>query len=159
MWFGHWLLGIIFYLAINMSIWAESDLEPTASYGNKDAQSSSGWRLALLPPAILTCHALQHSYHAYLYRLRTTHSTYQLPSHPLFPNLLCPHYTCESLIYLFLSFLAAPTGRWVNWTLFCAFIFVAVNLGVTAIGTKEWYEQRFGAEKVRHRRRMVPWLW
>jgi 3-oxo-5-alpha-steroid 4-dehydrogenase 3 len=159
MWFGHWLLGLIFYLTINVSIWAETTLTPTVDSEAAQGSTSIRWRTAVLPPAILACHALQHTYHAYLYRLRTSHSAYQLPSHPLFPNLLCPHYTCETLIYLLLSFLAAPAGRWVNWTLLCASLFVAVNLGVTAEGTKRWYEQRFGVEKVRRRRRMIPWLW
>jgi 3-oxo-5-alpha-steroid 4-dehydrogenase 3 len=161
MWFGHWILGLLFYLATNVAIWIEG--APFVRSGNDRAkfeqEKGFHWKLAILPPAILTCHALQHSYHAYLYRLRTEKSTYQLPAHPMFPNLLCPHYTCETMIYLLLSFLAVPEGRVVNWTLVSATVFVAVNLGVTASGTKEWYEQRFGVDKVRHRRRMVPWIW
>lgn len=159
MWFGHWLLGLIFYLTINAAIWAEASVKPEVLSEPSQASASTHWRITVLPPAILACHALQHTYHAYLYRLRTSHSTYQLPSHPLFPNLLCPHYTCETLIYLLLSLLAVPAGQWVNRTILCASIFVAVNLGVTAHGTKKWYEQRFGVEKVRGRRRMVPWVW
>lgn len=148
MWFAHWLLGLIFYLTINIAIWIEYP-----------AGTLTSWSSTILVPAIVTAHVLQHSYHAYLYRLRTENKGYQLPNHPIFSNLLCPHYTCETAIYFCLSFLAAPVGRNVNWTLFCGTVFVAANLGVTAIGTKEWYVGKFGKDKVGPRRRMVPGIW
>ncbi|KAH3969119.1 polyprenol reductase [Parastagonospora nodorum] len=148
MWFVHWLLGIAFYLAMNVSIWIEGA-----------HQGPRHWSTTMLVPAVLTAHVFQHSFHAYLYRLRSEKKGYQLPSHPIFTNLLCPHYTCEVLIYTFLSFLAAPEGRWVSWTMVCGTIFVASNLGVTAWGTKEWYAEKFGQDKVGHRKRMVPWIW
>jgi 3-oxo-5-alpha-steroid 4-dehydrogenase 3 len=156
MWFGHWILGLLFYVTINAAIFLDDDSKPASP---SHAPPSGNWKLWLLPPLILTCHVLQHSYHAYLYRLRIQNSTYQLPSHPLFPNLLCPHYTCETVIYLLLSLLAAPPGRSVNWTLACGTVFVVVNLGVTAAGTKVWYEERFGRQNVRGRKRMVPYIW
>ncbi|KAF2274958.1 uncharacterized protein EI97DRAFT_451198 [Westerdykella ornata] len=152
MWIGHWVLGVLFYLTVNVAIWIED-------VPDSEGSQKPSFRVMLVAPAILISQALQHSYHAYLYRLRTSHSTYQLPCHPLFPSLLCPHYTCEILIYLLMAFLAVPTPKQVNWTLLCATALVAVNLGVTASGTKVWYEQRFGADKVRSRRRMIPWLW
>lgn len=145
--FAHWILGLTFYLTINVAIWIEGPARhrPYGALG--------------LVLAVLTAHALQHSYHAYLYRLRTQCKGYQLPSHPFFPNLLCPHYTCEVAIYALLSILAAPPHHTVNWTLLCATVFVATNLGVTAAGTKQWYRDRFGVEKVGSRKRMVPWVW
>ena len=148
MWFAHWLLGLVFYLTINVAIWIEGP-----------ADIVIGWLSTALVPAILTAHVLQHSYHAYLYRLRIENKGYQLPTHPVFSNLLCPHYTCETTIYLSLSFLAAPAGKIVNWTLFCGATFVAVNLGVTAIDTKEWYMEKFGEDKVGPRKRMIPGIW
>lgn len=148
MWFAHWILGLLFYVTINVAIWVEVP-----------GQNISTWMAAVLVPAVLTAHALQHSYHAYLFRLRAENKGYQLPSHPFFSNLLCPHYTCEVVIYALLSILAAPQDRLVSWTLLCGTIFVATNLGVTSIGTKEWYVEKFGRDKVGPRRRMVPWLW
>ncbi|KAJ4993685.1 3-oxo-5-alpha-steroid 4-dehydrogenase [Stagonosporopsis vannaccii] len=148
MWFAHWLLGLVFYLTINVALWIEGP----------DGELST-WSSATLVPAILTAHVLQHSYHAYLYRLRTSKTGYQLPMHPIFTNLLCPHYTCETTIYLLLSFLAAPAGKLVNWTMFCGAVFVAVNLGVTAVGTKNWYMEKFGKDKVGPRKRIVPGIW
>ncbi|KAF1958238.1 hypothetical protein CC80DRAFT_515042 [Byssothecium circinans] len=148
MWFAHWILGCLFYQVTNVAVWVE--LQPGELLA---------WKAVVLVPAVLTAHYLQHSYHAYLYRLRTQNTGYQLPSHPLFPNLLCPHYTCEVAIYALLSLLAAPQGRVVNWTLMSATIFVLVNLGVTAAGTKEWYAEKFGQSRVSGRKRMIPWVW
>jgi 3-oxo-5-alpha-steroid 4-dehydrogenase 3 len=146
MWFAHWILGLLFYVTINIAIWIEGPAE-------------RAWVNALLVPTVLTAHVCQHSYHAYLYHLRTKNNGYQLPSHPLFPSLLCPHYTCEIAIYALLSVLAAPKGRTVSWTLVCGTIFVATNLGVTAIGTKDWYMKSFAEDKVGRRNRMIPWVW
>jgi 3-oxo-5-alpha-steroid 4-dehydrogenase 3 len=148
MWFAHWVLGLVFYITMNVAIWIEGlDKEP------------GPWTAAVLVPMVLTAHVLQHSYHAYLYRLRTENKGYQLPSHPLFSNLLCPHYTCEIAIYAVLSVLAAPRARLVNWTMVCGTVFVATNLGVTAVGTKEWYAEKFGRDKVGPRKRIVPGIW
>jgi 3-oxo-5-alpha-steroid 4-dehydrogenase 3 len=149
MWFVHWLLGLVFYTGTNMAIWIEGPPDETRG----------PWVAAITVPAILTAHVLQHSYHAYLYNLRTASKGYQLPSHPMFSNLLCPHYTCEVAIYTLLSFLAAPQGCLVNWTVFCAMIFVATNLAITAAGTKEWYAEKFGRDKVASRKRMIPGIW
>jgi 3-oxo-5-alpha-steroid 4-dehydrogenase 3 len=151
MWFVHWLLGLAFYLAMNVSIWIEG-------FAAK-SDGPRSWVAAFIVPAILTAHVGQHSFHAYLYQLRSENKGYQLPSHPFFTNLLCPHYTCEIAIYTLLSFLAAPEGRLVNWTLVCGTIFVVSNLGVTAWGTKEWYAEKFGEDKVGHRKRMIPFVW
>ncbi|KAL1797661.1 hypothetical protein ACET3X_004267 [Alternaria dauci] len=145
MWFAHWILGLLFYTTINMAIWVET---PSSAAGN--------WAFV---PGVVTAQMLQHSYHSYLYRLRTQSNDYQLPSHTIFSNLLCPHYTCEVAIYALLSLLAAPEGSWLNWTLMCATVFVGTNLGVTAVGTKEWYVEKFGADKVGPRKRMVPGIW
>ncbi|KAF5851995.1 hypothetical protein GGP41_000770 [Bipolaris sorokiniana] len=142
---AHWLLGLLFYITINAAIWVET---PGSASAN-----------ALLVPGVITAQMLQRFYHAHLYRLRTESKGYQLPSHPMFPNLLCPHYTCEVVIYALLSLIAAPHGSLVNWTVACGTMFVATNLGVTAVGTKEWYMAKFGADKVGSRKRMVPAMW
>lgn len=86
-------------------------------------------------------------------------SHYVLPRHPAFGISLTPHYFAECLIYLALAILAAPAGAPVNGTLVCALVFVAINLGVTAQGTREWYRERFGAASVHGRARMIPGIW
>jgi len=102
----------------------------------------------------LLASGVQHDCHAYLASLKK----YTLPEHPAFMQVLCPHYLAECLIYLALSIIAAPPGQVFNRTVLCAMVFVAVNLGVTADGTKQWYEQKFGKEKVATRWRMIPFL-
>jgi hypothetical protein len=87
---------------------------------------------------------VQHDCHAYLASLKK----YSVPEHPVFNRLVCPHYFVECLIYLAISIVAAPAGAMLNWTIVCALIFVAVNLGVTADGTREWYVQKFGPDSV-----------
>ncbi|KAF1979303.1 3-oxo-5-alpha-steroid 4-dehydrogenase-like protein [Bimuria novae-zelandiae CBS 107.79] len=157
MWFVHWLLGLLFYLANNVAVWVE--LQEDIAKGTKSTPDGLNWKPSIVVPAILTAQMFQHLYHAYLYRLRIQNRDYQLPSHWLFPNLLCPHYTCDIAFYVLLSLLGAPAGHIVNWTLASAAVFSATNLGVTAAGTKAWYEEKFGKDKVSGRRRMIPWVW
>lgn len=83
---------------------------------------------------------------------------YTLPNEGWFRHIVCPHYTAECLIYLSLALIAAPQGKIVNQTVFLGLVFVAVNLGTTAAGTKRWYEGKFGEEKVRDKWRMIPFL-
>ena len=96
----------------------------------------------------------QNECHEHLASLRK----YTFPQRGMFGYLICPHYTCECLIYLSMAFTAAPRGFLLNRTLLCALIFVTVNLGATALGTKDWYEQRFGSQVVAGRWRMIPWI-
>lgn len=53
--------------------------------------------------------------------------------------------------------MGAPAGALVNQTLFCAFLFVYVNLSVSASTTKEWYAEKFGKDKVVWRGEMIPY--
>jgi 3-oxo-5-alpha-steroid 4-dehydrogenase 3 len=97
---------------------------------------------------------VQHDCHAYLASLKK----YSVPEHPVFSRLVCPHYFVECLIYLAISIVAAPAGAILNWTIVCALIFVAVNLGVTADGTREWYVQKFGPDSMSGKWRMIPFV-
>jgi len=105
---------------------------------------------------------MQYSCHAHLASLKKTSSKegggYQLPQHPAFARIVAPHYTAECGLYLALAIFAAPHGAWVNWTLMCALVFVGVNLGVTANGTKAWYESKFGKKAVEGKWRIIPFV-
>ena len=106
-------------------------------------------------PIFFLASGIQHDCHAYLASL----PKYTLPIHPIFQRLICPHYTAECLIYLSLTFVAAPKGALINLTMCTVFVFVTANLTVTAATSKEWYEQKFGKEAVAHRWIMVPGLY
>jgi 3-oxo-5-alpha-steroid 4-dehydrogenase 3 len=98
---------------------------------------------------------IQHECHKHLSSL----PKYTLPTHPIFQRLTCPHYTAECVIYLSLAFWAAPDGAMVNRTILSAFVFVSVNLSITAATTKKWYENKFGKEKVASRWILIPYLY
>lgn len=84
---------------------------------------------------------------------------YSLPDRGMFRYLVCPHYTCECMIYLSLAIIAAPEGQWWNKTLVSVLMFVAVNLGVTAHGTKNWYMAKFERDRVVRKWNMIPFLY
>ncbi|KAI0202717.1 3-oxo-5-alpha-steroid 4-dehydrogenase [Astrocystis sublimbata] len=96
---------------------------------------------------------MQYRCHRYLAGLKK----YSLPDEGMFRYLVSPHYTCECLIYLSMAVLAAPEGLLYNRTLILACLFISVNLGVTANGTKLWYSEKFG-DGVRGKWKMIPLL-
>jgi 3-oxo-5-alpha-steroid 4-dehydrogenase 3 / polyprenol reductase len=96
----------------------------------------------------------QYQCHKYLASLQK----YTLPEEGMFKYLICPHYTCECLIYLGMALQAAPAGQLLSRSILCGLFFVVVNLGVTARGTKQWYQQKFGPEKVAPKWRMIPFV-
>ena len=155
--FVHWLLGISFYLAMGVAVWIEGagqllEVEPVVA---RLTFSAPSLRTMLSIPVFLIASGIQHDCHAYLASL----PKYTLPVYPIFNTFVCPHYTAECLIYLSLALVSAPLGEWFNRTICTAFIFVAVNLSITASSTKQWYEKRFGKSNVSPRWKMLPGLW
>ena len=157
MWFGHWLLGILFYLAMGISIWIEG-------IGDLKSTNSSTFDVKLLVPSLRTMIFLwifikasgtQHAAHAHLASLKK----YSLPSHQAFETIICPHYTAECALYLALAFLGAPQGQLLNGTMLSGLIFVVVNLGVSADLSRQWAIETFGREKVGAKWRMLPGIW
>ncbi|KAI7258176.1 hypothetical protein KC345_g10611 [Hortaea werneckii] len=193
MWIGHWVLGIGFYTGLSVAVWVEgAPILASHTFSLADiAVPPPSFRTFCSLLLFILASGFQHDCHAYLCSLKspspisttTTTTTaanrdendstkpkdsYRLPTHPAFTHLLVPHYTAECLLYLSLAFLAAPQsqagGRIFNYTLLSACIFVIVNLGVTAQGTREWYLVRFGGsregrERVLRRWRLVPGIW
>ncbi|KAK3295965.1 uncharacterized protein B0H64DRAFT_323630 [Chaetomium fimeti] len=143
MWVVHWLLGLLFYLSISVSVWVE---------GSDDAQSLIKMAVAL--PAFLFAWVNQYRCHKHLAGLKK----YSVPEGGMFDHYICPHYTCECLLYLSMAIATAPRGVWCNRTLICALIFVAVNLGVTASGTRKWYAEKFGIGAVANKWNMIPFV-
>lgn len=170
MWVVHWLLGLSFYLVISVSIWIEGSgmvpsqrgvagpaadcctgaiLDPEASQAG-DAESIL--KSAVAVPVFLLAWANQYRCHAHLAGLKK----YSLPEGGMFRHYICPHYTCECLIYLSMAVATAPRGSWCNRTLLCALVFVVANLGVTASGTRKWYADKFGVGAVANKWNMIP---
>lgn len=102
----------------------------------------------------------QSNVHGYMrFMKKLTKGGYTLPDHPLFDYTVTPHYLAECFEYIGLALITAPVGQVFNTTMLCCLVFVVVNLGVTADGTREWYRARFGEEAVRGKARMVPLIW
>lgn len=111
-------------------------------------------RTMLFLPLFFLAYGAQHICHRHLFALKK----YSLPSHPLFRNIVCPHYTAECVIYLSFALLAAPEGHLVNRTLLTALFFVITVLGLTADDTRTFYAAKFGESAIRGRWRMIPGL-
>lgn len=94
----------------------------------------------------------QNQCHRYLASLKK----YTLPDEGMFRYIVCPHYTCECLLYVAIAWIAAPSRQPFNKSVLFGLLFVAVNLGATAFGTKKWYAEKFGADKVAARWYMIP---
>lgn len=176
MWAGQYVLGLLFYFVTSIAIWIEGIRTttlpsltlpthiPIAALALQFTTPSSipshflirppTLRTSLILPLFILASGLQHDCHAYLAGLKK----YTLPEHPMFQILICPHYFAECLIYVSLATIAAPQGAWMNRTLVCALVFVVVNLGVTAEGTRAWSVDKFGVERVWRRWRMVPFV-
>lgn len=181
MWVGHWILGILFYVCTNVAVWVEGTcMSPRFSENASHADDCiaaiqnhkfSSQDIALSPPSFSTfvgflvfilASGFQHDCHAYLAALKTrgqSASAYRMPDHPAWNVSLTPHYFAECLIYSAIAIVAAPESHVLNLTMLCALIFVAVNLGVTADGTKKWYTQKFGAEQTQGRAKMIPFIY
>lgn len=180
MWFVHWVLGLAFYFFTSIAVWAEGCGEYMSDLGfpaydmiwkemlsnsciGSILPSSRGFDNVEMPPlktvlgttTFFIAWTWQNRCHVHLANLKK----YSLPDQGLFRFIVSPHYTCECALYLALAIVAAPEGRSVNRTLLCTVMFVAVNLGATAAGTKQWYIEKFGADKVRGKWRMIPWLY
>ncbi|CAG7935962.1 unnamed protein product [Penicillium nalgiovense] len=158
MWFMHWLLGLAFYLAAGVAIWIEGSgtlLTEDLTIAHLQMTNAPSLRTFFLVPLFLVASGLQHDSHHYLYSLKK----YTLPEHPMFRGIVCPHYGAECVVYLSLALLAAPRGEWVNKTMLSCLAFVAVNLGLTARNTKQWYARKFGKDSVQDWWFMIPYVY
>ena len=158
MWIGHYFIGMAFYFVTNIAIFIEHVhvLLSMDRFTNLFLQLHRGPTLleAVAFFAFVFASKQQHGYHVYLSGL----VKYTLPDQGTFRYVVAPHYMAECAIYLLLAVLTAPAGQHVNITIFCAFIFVAVNLGITADGTKKWMLGKFpdSQKDIQKRWKMIP---
>lgn len=167
MWIGHYLIGLLFYLFTNISIWIEH-INPSDVTKPRTIQTSNPLTIILIPIyCLLFIYAsyTQYTYHRYLFSLRK----YTLPNLHGTQTIIAPHYNAECMIYLSVALLDSPPlyrhhpqphliPIIPNWTLICALIFVTVNLGITADATKQWLLHKFPEKRqeILHRFRMIP---
>ncbi|RGP59021.1 hypothetical protein FLONG3_11311 [Fusarium longipes] len=152
MWFIHWALGLSYYIVISLAIWVEGSGAILAAWDSPHQSFRIPRRLPSASALFLVAYFKQNQCHRHLASLKK----YTLPNEGWFKYIICPHYTSECLVYLAIAWIAAPHGQLLNKSVLGALVFVAVNLGATAKGTKAWYEQKFGADKVAGRWLMIP---
>ncbi|RDA90298.1 hypothetical protein CP533_3336 [Ophiocordyceps camponoti-saundersi (nom. inval.)] len=154
MFWAYWFLALCFYTTVGLAIWIHGSGAILESWASDMPVSTLTPRDLAGLIVFLAAWVGQNRCHHHLASLRK----YTLPHQGLFRFIISPHYTCECLVYLALAFVAAPSGSLFNPTLLCALAFVVTNLGVTARGTKRWYAQKFGQEKVVGRWNMIPFV-
>jgi len=152
MWVGHYLIGLAFYFFTNFALLLDG-----IDWSNMDRLNSNGGRKIISLLFFVLASYSQLMSHYYLSKLEK----YTLPDNQGFKYLIAPHYTAECVLYASLAAIAAPPGQFVNWNLCCAFIFVVVNLGVTADGTKRWMLTKFPdqSSEIQRRWKLVPFFW
>ncbi|KEF57955.1 uncharacterized protein A1O9_05877 [Exophiala aquamarina CBS 119918] len=161
MWVGHYLVGLAFYFFTNFAILLDgvdwSHWDPTHPNNGKNVNSEGLLQRLLFGSFFALASYSQSLSHYYLFKLKK----YTLPDNHGFKYFIAPHYTAECVLYASLAVIAAPPGNYVHWNLFCALVFVAVNLGVTADGTKQWMLTKFPDRRreIRLRRKLIPFLW
>ncbi|PFH57471.1 hypothetical protein XA68_15019 [Ophiocordyceps unilateralis] len=151
----HWLLGLVYYTLVNLIVWIHNSGAILASWTSPEPVVLLTPRGLLALPVFLAASLGQNHCHHHLANL----PKYTLPCEGLFRRLICPHYTCECVIYLAIAFVSAPPGSLFNPSLLCVLAMVLANLGATARDTERWYEQKFGRDKVAGRWKMIPFIY
>ena len=167
----HWAVALVYYGCISVSIWIEGSGKSYHSFRLVEAkirqvailQAWETGRMIPQPPsktvgALTVIFILASLKQARCHRHLAGLKKYTLPHEGWFRYIVCPHYTTECLIYLTLALITAPKGQFVNQTVLLGLVFVAVNLGATAEGTRSWYKDKFGQENVEGKWRMIPFL-
>jgi len=174
MWIGAWTLGIAYYIVMGVSVWIEGicELQYQVRFSSELLSQSAALdtsadvmhslelggpsrKTFIAVPIFLLASGIQHDCHEYLASLEK----YTLPQHPMFQAIVCPHYTSECLIYIAIAIAAAPEGSFFNRTMLSGLLFIFLNLAVTADSTRKWSVEKFGAEKLKNRWRMVPYIY
>jgi 3-oxo-5-alpha-steroid 4-dehydrogenase 3 len=139
----HYLVGMGFYVAVFCSLWA------TGVAGVRDMEewdfdyNSVGLSIAI--SLFLVASTLQYLCHVHLSSL----IKYSLPTFWPFKITVCPHYTCEALIYMSYIGVSLSTGSTPNYGLLLAPLFTLTVLTTSAKNSKDWYKQKFPEYNVR----------
>ncbi|EPE07267.1 3-oxo-5-alpha-steroid 4-dehydrogenase [Ophiostoma piceae UAMH 11346] len=154
---AQFILGLAYYAIMSVAVWVEGSqaiLNATQHGVRFTITHETFAKLVIGVPLFVAASASQYWCHKHLASL----VKYSLPERGLFRYLISPHYTSEVGLYFALSIIAAPEGRLINRTLLWSELFVLVSLGVTAARTKQWYSDKFGAERVAGKWKMIPFV-
>lgn len=155
MWVGHFAVGLLFFLVLPLAILADYSTMSVSSASVNLNSIQLGIALSTTT-VFLGVSLWQYQYHAYLASLRK----YTLPRKLGATFIVAPHYLADCLIFLCLAINNARRGL-LDPNLCAVLVFVVVNLGVTADGTKKWMLSKFRDQQadIQSRWRMLPGLW
>jgi len=155
--FGHYIVGITFYLFTAFSIIIES-------INNGEDFNIKNINLCHIISIILCIFAQSQQYwcHKYLASLRPNNSprdknikaVYKLPSSRWFNFVDSPQYFFEILIYFSLYMLSVFKNHTLLWVVF----WTIINLGVTAYGVHDWYIKKFKKKYPKEKKRLIPFI-
>ncbi|CAG8557433.1 8687_t:CDS:2 [Paraglomus brasilianum] len=159
---GHYLVGITFYLVTGLAVCIEG-------FGNLGVFDINASPLvfplinSLVKPKIVFSAVLfliasyhQHKLHKILASLRGPNSPkYSVTKGDWYDHISSAHYFAEILIYL--SFVVLNSGG--NITLWLAFLWTIVGLGVTARENEQWGKEKFKEDWPRNRYIIIPWIY
>ncbi|KAM0251075.1 hypothetical protein ACHAQJ_008357 [Trichoderma viride] len=149
----HWALGVAYYTAVGTTVWIQGSGAILQSW--ESPQPIRFTPQIIIGAAVFGFAGAQQNHcHRHLASLKK----YTLPSEGWFKYLICPHYTFECLVYLSLAVVAAPTGAMFNKSVLYNLLFVVANLSATAYGTKNWYTEKFGADKLVGKWAIIPFV-
>lgn len=141
---SHYLVGIFFYVGVSLVCYL--------GLCEKSRLGGGSLQLGWLEIAVLTIFGVfsidQFQNHRHLALL----VKYSLPTFRLFNLVSCAHYFDEIVLYLVVAIEIYVRGT-VSKTIYAflsAWIFVMVNLTVSALETKAYYEVKFDDYEVRH---------
>ncbi|KAK9458156.1 hypothetical protein V1511DRAFT_454229 [Dipodascopsis uninucleata] len=140
---GHYVVGIMFYVAAIPSVWC-------------DALEFENIHDTDLPPSgaiVLYIFAAMGQFLAHQ-RLSQLKKYSPPPPSALFQYIVCPHYTCEILVYVSIAWMCNFSKASISvlaWT--------TVNLCASAEQSRAFYVSKFGEECVAGRWNTIPLLW
>ena len=152
---AHWIVGLAYYGVMSVTVWIEGSGAILEAWDTGKARMNIPMRTPLMVGLFFSAWIKQHECHKYLANLKK----YTLPQEGYFESVVCAHYMFECIIYVSMALVAAPPGSVFNRTILVGTVFVVVNLGITADGTKRWYGEKFGVDKVANKSRMIPFVY
>ena len=162
--FGY-LIGMSFYVAapwtivVSSSQWRCEHFEISLSHQREDEgdEVDVGFLVKGVVVSLLYVWSSVHQHwcHKILARLRDGRAgdRYSIPVGDYFEWVSCPHYFMEIVLYFSLLL-------WNDFELnsVLLFLFVVMNLGITARKTHQWYLDKFPEDYPKHRKAIIPYV-
>lgn len=134
MWIGHYLVGISFYIFVNLAM-----VSHNLSCTSEPVSAEPPW-LWLCVGGVFVAQVCQHLVHRQLANIRAScrPGEYRNPKGGFFRYVIAPHYTAEIFLYLCIALLDRHDP-----TLWLVTLWTVSILGTSALQTDSWGRQKF----------------